>query len=114
WSAIQLQGFGDDVIELVEGQRAAEKVWSLHSQRSGASAAEGLRRLLLAIIRDLRVVFILLAGQLVRMRKAVELDAADRRALAQLTVDIHAPLANRLGIWQIKWELEDLAFRYLH
>ena len=110
---IQLQEFGDDVIELVEGQRAAGKVWSLHSERSGASAAEGLRRLLLAIIRDLRVVFILLAGQLVRMRNASDLDEAERRALAQLTVDIHAPLANRLGIWQIKWELEDLAFRYL-
>ncbi|MEZ5522876.1 MAG: bifunctional (p)ppGpp synthetase/guanosine-3',5'-bis(diphosphate) 3'-pyrophosphohydrolase [Dokdonella sp.] len=109
----ELQVFGDEVIDLIEGQRAAGKVWSLYSVRSGAGAAEGLRRLLLAIIRDLRVVFILLARQLVMMRNAAELDENDRRALAQLTADIHAPLANRLGIWQLKWELEDLAFRYL-
>ncbi|MEO7936618.1 MAG: bifunctional (p)ppGpp synthetase/guanosine-3',5'-bis(diphosphate) 3'-pyrophosphohydrolase, partial [Dokdonella sp.] len=80
--------------------------------RSG-TAAEGLRRLLLAIIRDLRVVFILLARQLVMMRRAGDLAEDERRALAQMTADIHAPLANRLGIWQLKWELEDLAFRYL-
>src|SRR5690606_34457401 len=50
---------------------------------------------------------------LARMRAADKLDEEQRRALAQLTRDIHAPLANRLGIWQLKWELEDLAFRYL-
>jgi GTP pyrophosphokinase len=112
-TSAQLQAFGEEVVELVEGLRAAETVWSLHSARTGSTAAEGLRRLLLAIVRDLRVVLILLAAQLVRMRNALALDEADRRALAQLTVDIHAPLANRLGIWQIKWELEDLAFRFL-
>ena len=69
--------------------------------------------MLLAIIRDLRVVFILLARQLVRMRAAEHAPAAEQRALAQLSADIHAPLANRLGIWQVKWELEDLSFRYL-
>lgn len=108
-----LQGIAADVADLIEGQRAAERVWSLYSVRGGSGSAEGLRRLLLAIIRDLRVVFILLARQLVRMRRASELDANERRALAELTADIHAPLANRLGIWQLKWELEDLAFRYL-
>jgi GTP pyrophosphokinase len=77
------------------------------------AARQGLRRLLLAIIRDLRVVLILLARQLARMRAAAELEEDARRRLAQLTADIHAPLANRLGIWQLKWELEDLAFRYL-
>jgi len=101
------------VRDLVEGQQAAEKVWSLYAARSGAGHAEGLRRLLLAIIRDLRVVFILLARQLARMRAAAHAPPAQRHALAQLTADIHAPLANRLGIWQLKWELEDLAFRYL-
>jgi GTP pyrophosphokinase len=101
------------VVDLIEGQRAAGKVWSLYSVRSGAGAAEGLRRLLLAIIRDLRVVFILLARQLVMMRNAIDLNEEDRRTLAQLTADIHAPLANRLGIWQLKWELEDLAFHSL-
>jgi GTP pyrophosphokinase len=99
--------------DLLEGQQAAEKVWSLYAARSGHGGAEGLRRLLLAIIRDLRVVFILLARQLARMRAAATRSEAERRALAQLTADIHAPLANRLGIWRLKWELEDLAFRYL-
>ncbi len=110
----ELRAFGEEVGSLVEGQRAAERVWSLHAARSGHSgSAEGLRRLLLAIVRDLRVVFILLARQLARMRAAGALDGERQRALAQLTMDIHAPLANRLGIWQLKWELEDLAFRYL-
>jgi GTP pyrophosphokinase len=97
---------------LIEGQQAARKVWDIYRSRPGGPA-EGLRRLLLAIIRDLRVVLILLARQLVRMRLAAGADLASRDALARLTTDIHAPLANRLGIWQIKWELEDLAFRYL-
>ncbi|MDF3982069.1 bifunctional (p)ppGpp synthetase/guanosine-3',5'-bis(diphosphate) 3'-pyrophosphohydrolase [Luteibacter sp. PPL201] len=98
---------------LVEGQGEAEKVWALHAQRGKAGGNEGLRRLLLAIIRDLRVVFVLLARQLAAMRTAMALPDHERRELAQLTSDIHAPLANRLGIWQLKWELEDLAFRYL-
>ncbi|TBR37110.1 MULTISPECIES: RelA/SpoT family protein [Dyella] len=102
-----------DVQRLVAGQLAAEKVWALHAQRTQPGSAEGLRRLLLAIIRDLRVVFVLLARQLARMRGASQLPEDERRELASLTRDIHAPLANRLGIWQLKWELEDLAFRHL-
>ncbi|MEP6898606.1 MAG: bifunctional (p)ppGpp synthetase/guanosine-3',5'-bis(diphosphate) 3'-pyrophosphohydrolase [Rhodanobacter sp.] len=98
---------------LVAGQQAAEQVWTLHAQRSAESATEGLRRLLLAIVRDLRVVFVLLARQLARMRGAGALPEQQRTALARLTRDIHSPLANRLGIWQLKWELEDLAFRFL-
>lgn len=98
---------------LLEGQAAAEKVWSLWGERGVHSSAEGLRRLLLAIVRDLRVVLILLSRQLAEMRAAASLDEPERRRLAQLSADIHAPLANRLGIWQLKWELEDLAFRYL-
>ncbi len=108
-----LAAFPADVRNLVEGQQAAGRVWSLYAARGNTGGTEGLRRLLLAIIRDLRVVFILLARQLVEMRAAASLPEDERRALAQLTADIHAPLANRLGIWQLKWELEDLAFRYL-
>jgi GTP pyrophosphokinase len=102
------------VLALLEGQHAAAQVWALHAERHAQeTGSEGLRRLLLAIVRDLRVVPILLARQLARLRAADALPEAERRALAQLTRDIHAPLANRLGIWQLKWELEDLAFRYL-
>jgi GTP pyrophosphokinase len=98
---------------MLEGQRAAAQVWALHAEHGRSGSSEGLRRLLLAIVRDLRVVPILLARQLARMRHAGRLPPAQRTALAQLTRDIHAPLANRLGIWQLKWELEDLAFRHL-
>jgi GTP pyrophosphokinase len=110
--AARLAKLSGSLRDLLEGQQAAEKVGALHKARSGGNA-EGLRRLLLAIIRDLRVVFILLARQLARLRAADKLEPEQRRELAQLTADIHAPLANRLGIWQLKWELEDLAFRYL-
>ena len=98
---------------LLEGQRAASRVWTLHRSHGGGRNPEGMRRLLLALVRDLRVVTIVLARQLSRMRAAWRLPADEQRALAQLTRDIHAPLANRLGIWQLKWELEDLAFRSL-
>lgn len=98
---------------LLEGQRASSRVWVLHRDHGGGRNPEGMRRLLLALVRDLRVVTIVLARQLSRMRAAWRLPAEEQRALAQLTRDIHAPLANRLGIWQLKWELEDLAFRVL-
>lgn len=98
---------------LLEGQRAASRVWALHRDHGGGRNPEGMRRLLLALVRDLRVVPIVLARQLSRMRAAWRLPPEEQRALAQLTRDIHAPLANRLGIWQLKWELEDLAFRTL-
>ncbi|WP_166763184.1 RelA/SpoT family protein [Xanthomonas euroxanthea] len=98
---------------LLDGLDAADQVWALHAGREAGRNSEGLRRLLLSIIHDLRVVPILLARQLARMRVADRLSEEQRRALAQLTRDIHAPLANRLGIWQVKWELEDLAFRHL-
>ncbi|WP_440977091.1 RelA/SpoT family protein [Pseudoxanthomonas winnipegensis] len=98
---------------LLDGQAAAAQVWALHAEPASARNTEGLRRLLLAMVHDLRVVPILLARQLARMRAAATLPADQRRELALLTRDIHAPLANRLGIWQLKWELEDLSFRYL-
>jgi GTP pyrophosphokinase len=113
FDAVDLARFPDDVRALIDGQQAAEKVWSLYAAHGTVGGSEGLRRLLLAIIRDLRVVFILLARQLVRMRAALQAPPDEQRALAQLSADIHAPLANRLGIWQLKWELEDLAFRFL-
>lgn len=101
------------IATLLDGQRASAQVWVLHAEQAGRSGSEGLRRLLLAIVRDMRVVPILLARQLARMQQAASLPEDRRIALATLARDIHGPLANRLGIWQLKWELEDLAFRYL-
>jgi len=98
---------------LIEGQREAGKVWSIYAERAASGNAEGLRRLLLAIVRDLRVVLILLARQLVRLRMAAAKPSEASIALARLSADIHAPLANRLGVWQVKWEMEDLIFRIL-
>lgn len=102
----------DVLLRLLDGQRQADQVWSIHAdaERQGS---EGLRRLLLALVGDLRVVPILIARQLARMRAATQADEVQQKKLGQLTRDIHAPLANRLGIWQLKWELEDLAFRFL-
>ena len=75
--------------------------------------AENLRRLLLGIADDVRVVLVVVAEQLHLMRIARSFPDELRRRLAQQTQDIYAPLANRLGIWQIKWELEDLSLRFL-
>lgn len=74
--------------------------------------AEGLRKLLLALASDVRLVLIRLALQLVRMRGMKSASEAELRRAALETQEIYAPLANRLGIWQFKWELEDLAFRF--
>ena len=75
--------------------------------------AEALRKMLVAVIGDVRLVVVKLAEQLRRMRGAKTLEGADKRKLAVVTREVYAPLANRLGVWQVKWELEDLAFRYL-
>ena len=75
--------------------------------------AESLRKMLLAVIGDVRLVVVRLAVQLQKMRAAKALDPASQRKFATETREVYAPLANRLGVWQLKWELEDLAFRYL-
>lgn len=75
--------------------------------------SEALRKMLLAVVADARLVVIRIAEQLYRLRRAKELPAGAQRALAVETREIYAPLANRLGVWQLKWQLEDLALRYL-
>jgi GTP pyrophosphokinase len=75
--------------------------------------AEALRKMLLAMIGDVRLVVVRLAGQLQKMRAAKGVGALGQRKLAIETREVYAPLANRLGVWQVKWELEDLSFRYL-
>lgn len=77
-----------------------------------AKRAESLRRLLLALAQDVRVVLVALVNHLLDLRNAPEADRETQQKLAEETQLIHAPLANRLGIWQLKWELEDLAFRF--
>ncbi|TAN46653.1 MAG: bifunctional (p)ppGpp synthetase/guanosine-3',5'-bis(diphosphate) 3'-pyrophosphohydrolase [Methylococcaceae bacterium] len=76
--------------------------------------AELLRRMLLAVVNDVRAVLIKLAYRLERLRLLAREDYTTRRSIAQETLDIFVPLANRLGVAQLKWEMEDLAFRYLN
>ena len=78
-----------------------------------AKQAENLRRLMLSLADDVRVVLIVVAERLHVMRNARALPDKIRHPLAKETLEIYAPLANRLGIWQIKWEMEDLALRFL-
>ncbi len=98
---------------LVDGLDADARIREIHAARSDALDPEPLRRLLLAMLDDLRVVPVILAKQLASLRLAIAADDESQEDLAHLTRAIHAPLANRLGIWQLKWELEDLAFRVL-
>ncbi|MGB5346553.1 MAG: bifunctional (p)ppGpp synthetase/guanosine-3',5'-bis(diphosphate) 3'-pyrophosphohydrolase [Woeseia sp.] len=77
------------------------------------SQSDALRKMLLAIVSDVRLVLVRIAEQLYRLRTAKQASAQEQARLAIETREIYAPLASRLGIWQLKWELEDLAFRYL-
>jgi GTP pyrophosphokinase len=94
------------------GELSLPADWSA-SRRLNSQQAETLRKMLLAVADDPRLVVARLAEQLVRLRHARELEEEPRRRLAFETREILAPLANRLGVWNLKWELEDLAFRYL-
>lgn len=105
--------FGADVAGLIEGvQRLASIRWD----RIEKEEAESLRKLFLAMARDVRVVIIVLALRVQMMRSlhlGGEVSDASVERFAKETLDVYAPLANRLGIWQLKWELEDLSLRAL-
>ncbi|MDA0352380.1 MAG: bifunctional (p)ppGpp synthetase/guanosine-3',5'-bis(diphosphate) 3'-pyrophosphohydrolase [Chloroflexi bacterium] len=102
--------FGAEVGRLVEG---ATKIEHLPTMDPLHADAETLRKMFLAMAEDVRVVIIKLADRLHNMRTLQHLAADRQRVIAQETRDIYAPLAGRLGVWQFKWELEDLAFRFL-
>ena len=99
-------------LKLVQIQRAARDAEVGPAQR--AQQTERVRKMLLAFSRDLRVVLLRLASRLQTLRWHAASREACPETMAQETLQVFAPLANRLGIWQIKWELEDLAFRFLH
>jgi (p)ppGpp synthetase, RelA/SpoT family len=108
---------GPAIAHLVDGITKLDVISAyrgrVESERREQVQAESLRKMLLAMAEDVRVVLIKLADRLDNMRTLEFLAEEKRTRIAQETLDIYAPLANHLGIWQIKWELEDLSLRYL-
>jgi guanosine-3',5'-bis(diphosphate) 3'-pyrophosphohydrolase len=102
--------FGPDVARLVEG---ATKISRLDLLAPETRQAENVRKMLLAMVNDVRVVMVKLADRLHNMRTLEYLDSAKQQRIARETLDIYAPVANRLGMGLIRGELEDMAFRYL-
>lgn len=119
WETAVTEQCGKTVCDLVRGIDEVQKlthfakVDSLATPEERAQQAETMRKMLLAMVSDIRVVIIKLALRTRTMQYLGQIpDSPNKRALAKETLDIFAPLANRLGVWQLKWQLEDLGFRH--
>jgi len=110
---LKIEGLPDLVQGLVQlGSFSLPADWHA-GEALAVQQSEALRKMLLAVVSDARLVLVRIAEQLYRLRLAKTATTAEQRSIAIETQEIYAPLANRLGVWQFKWELEDLAFRYL-
>jgi GTP diphosphokinase / guanosine-3',5'-bis(diphosphate) 3'-diphosphatase len=109
--------FGPDVRRIVEGETKVSKL-AKFSERAGFTKqdeqAENLRQMLIAMTGDIRIIIVKLADRLHNMRTLEHMSAEKQKRISQETLEIFAPLAHRLGIGQVKWELEDLSFKYLY
>lgn len=109
--------FGKEVASLVDGVTKMEVIQEFSDHKAGKSSqnakAESLRKMMLAMVDDVRVVLIKLCDRLHNMRTLGAVRPEKQKRVASETLEIFSPLANRLGVWQVKWELEDLAFRFL-
>src|SRR5574341_427553 len=103
---------GEEIAALATG---VEKLYQLRLATRGSPAEQNeiLRKMVLGMAEDVRVVLVRLASRTQTLRWFSKNASEERTAYARETLDIYAPLANRLGVWQLKWELEDLSFRYL-
>ncbi|RDV28088.1 GTP diphosphokinase [Alteromonas aestuariivivens] len=116
--------FGEEIQHLIVGVRRMDAIKALHARRNESTRhlnnisdeqhIDSIRRMLLAMVEDVRAVVIKMAERICALQQVKKADEETRVMVARECATIYAPLANRLGIGQLKWELEDLAFRYLH
>lgn len=102
--------FGDDVADIVNGVTKISGVFSGHE----ISQAENYRKMLLSMVKDVRVILVKFADRLHNMRTLEFVPLEKQRRIAKETLEIYAPFANRFGLGRVKWELEDLSFKYLN